>query len=80
MREISKALSDVIFDVCHKIVSNAKYDKTYRCRIISKISDNKYIVVKDNVQHVVIGKNEYGIDQIVYVLLPENSWLNAIIL
>lgn len=80
MREISNALSDAIFTVCNKIISSAKFDKTYKCRIVSKVSDNKYIVMKDNIQHTVIGKNLYETNQIVYVLLPENSWLNAIIL
>ena len=80
MREISNSLSDAIFTVCNKIISNAKFDKTYKCRIISKVSDNKYIVIKDNIEHAVIGKNTYEVNQFVYVLLPENNWANAIIL
>jgi hypothetical protein len=80
MREISNALSDAIFTVCNKIVNSAKFDKTYKCRVISKVSDNRYIVIKDNIEHSVIGKNSYEVNQIVYVLLPENNWLNAIIL
>jgi hypothetical protein len=80
MREISNTLSDAIFTVSSKIISSAKFDKTYKCRVISKVSDNKYIVVKDNVQHSVTGRGTYEENQIVYVLLPENSWLNALIL
>jgi hypothetical protein len=80
MREISNALSDAIFTVCNKIVNSAKFDKTYKCRVISKVSDNRYIVIKDNIEHSVIGKNSYEVNQIVYVLLPENNWLNEIIL
>ena len=80
MREISNALSDAIFTVCNKIISNAKFDKTYKCRVISQVSNNKYIVMKDNIEHTVIGKSTYEVNQIVYVLLPENNWLNAIIL
>ena len=80
MREISNALSDAIFMVCNKIINNAKFDKTYKCRIVSVLSDNKYEVMKDNIKHTVIGKNTYEVNQFVYVLLPENSWSNAIIL
>ena len=80
MREISNALSDAIFTVCNKIINNAKFDKTYKCRIVSVLSDNKYEVMKDNIKHTVIGKNTYEVKQFVYVLLPENSWSNAIIL
>lgn len=80
MREISNALLDAIFTVCNKIISNAKFDKTYKCRVVTVLSDNKYIVMKDNIKHAVIGKGTYEIDQVVYVLLPENNWLNAIIL
>lgn len=80
MREISNALSDAIFTVCNKIMNNAKFDKTYKCRVISQVSDNKYVIVKDNVQHIVTGSGTYINNQLVYVLLPENSWLNAIIL
>ena len=80
MREVSNALSDVIFTVCTKIINNAKFDKTYRCRIVTVLPDNKYVVMKDNVKHAVAGKNTYEVGQVVYVLLPENNWLNAIIL
>ena len=80
MREISNALSDVIFNVCNKIIKSAKFDKTYKCRVVSKISENKYIVSKDGIEHTVIGKNSYALNQFVYVLLPENSWKDAIIL
>ena len=79
MKEISSTLSDVIFTVCNKIISNAKLDKTYRCRIINKIADDKYTVRKDNVDHIVFGAREYQTDDIVYVLLPLNSWKDAII-
>lgn len=80
MREISNALSDAIFTVCNKIIKNAKFDKTYKCRIVSKISYNKYIVLKDNFEHIVTSRNIYEENQVVYVLLPENSWVNAVIL
>ena len=80
MKEISNALSDAIFTVCNKVVTSAKFDKTYKCRIVSQVSDNKYIVIKDNIQHTVTGRGNYIDGQIVYVLLPENSWINALIL
>jgi hypothetical protein len=80
MREISTALSDAIFTVCNKIISSAKFDKTYKCRVISQLSDNKYIVIKDNIQHTVVGNGTYTTNQIVYVLLPENRWKDALIL
>ena len=80
MREISTALSDAIFTVCTKIINNAKFDKTYKCRIITVLPDNKYVVIKDNIPHAVTGRNTYEVNQVVYVLLPENSWMNAVIL
>ena len=80
MREISNALSDAIFTVCKRIISEAKFDKTYKCRVVTVLPDNKYVVMKDNVKHAVVGKNKYEVNEVVYVLLPENSWLNALIL
>jgi len=80
MREISNALSDAIFTVCNKVISSAKFDKTYKCRVISKVADNKYVVQKDGLSHVVVSTGVYSENDIVYVLLPENSWVNAIIL
>lgn len=80
MREISTTLSDTIISVCTKIIESAKFDKTYKCRIVSKVADNKYLVSKDNVQHLVYGRGTYSVNQIVHVLLPENNWKNAIIL
>ena len=80
MREISNTLSDVIFTACPKIIDSAKFDKTYKCRVISKIADNKYMVQKDGISHIVTSNGVYSEDDIVYVLLPENNWINAIIL
>jgi hypothetical protein len=80
MREISNALTDAIFTVCQRAIGYAKFDKTYKCRIVSQVSENKYVVMKDNIEHTVAGRGTYAPNQIVYVLLPENSWFNAIIL
>lgn len=79
MREISNALSDAIFTVCNKIISTAKFDKTYKCRVTSKVSDGKYIVTKDNIEHVVSSAYSYNVNDIVTVLLPQNSWKDAAI-
>ena len=79
MKEISNALSEAIFTVCNKIISRAKFDKTYQCRIVSKISEGKYIVVKDNIEHIVSGTCEYAQNEIVQVLLPQNNWRHAFI-
>lgn len=79
MREISNALFDAIFTVCNKVVTSAKFDKTYKCRVVSQVSENKYIVIKDDIEHTVIGKNSYSVNQVVYVLLPLNDWRNAFI-
>lgn len=80
MKEISNALSDAIFTVCNKVVSKAKFDKTYKCRIVSKISDGKYVVIKDNIEHFVVGASNYEVNQIVRVLLPQNNWTDAFII
>jgi hypothetical protein len=80
MKEISEALSDAIFTVCNKIISKSKFDKTYKCRVVSKISDRKYLVIKDNVEHVVAGSSDYEVNQIVRVLLPQNNWTDAFII
>lgn len=79
MKEISDALSDAIVTVCNKIISKAKFDKTYKCRVVRKLSDNKYVVVKDNVEHTVYGRSNYETEQIVRVLLPQNSWTDSFI-
>ena len=79
MKEVSNALADAIFTVCNKIISTAKFDKTYRCRIVRKVSNGKYAIIKDDIEHIVAGAYEYAIDEIVYVLLPQNSWKDAFI-
>ena len=61
MKEISNALSDAIFTVCNKIISKAKFDKTYKCRVVSKVSDGKYIVMKDDIEHVVNSVFTYNV-------------------
>ena len=80
MKEISNALSDAIFTVCNKIISKAKFDKTYKCRVISQVSDGKYLIIKDNIEHVVSSAFLYHSNDIVTVLLPQNSWSNATII
>lgn len=79
MKEISTALSDAIFTVCNKIINNAKFDKTYKCRVVNKISDGKYIIQKDNVEHVVAGTSAYEVNEMVRVLLPLGNWHEAFI-
>lgn len=79
MKEISNALSEAIFTVCNKIISKAKFDKTYKCRVVSKVSNGKYIVMKDNVEHIVVGAFEYTPNEMVQVLLPQNNWRDACI-
>ena len=79
MKEISNALSDAIFTVCNKIISKAKFDKTYKCRVVSKVSDGKYVVMKDDVEHIVNSAFTYNVGDIVTVLLPQNNWKNATI-
>ena len=79
MREISNALSDAIFTVCNKIISSAKFDKTYKCRVLGKVSEGKYLIIKDNIEHIVSGVFEYNENDIVTVLLPENNWHHAVI-
>ena len=80
MKEISNALSDAIFTVCNKIIANAKFDKTYRCRIVNKVADGKYTIKKDDVEHVVYGRGEYNVNDVVHVLLPQNNWKDAFII
>lgn len=80
MKEISNALSDAIFTVCNKIINKAKFDKTYKCRVISQVSDGKYLVMKDNIEHVVSSRFIYNPNDMVTVLLPQNSWTNATII
>lgn len=80
MKDISESLTNAIFTVCNKAISNAKFDKTYKCRVVNKVSDNKYIVVKDNVEHAVDVSHDYETDQVVRVLLPQNSWTDAFII
>lgn len=79
MKEISKSLSDVIINTSQKLIHDAKFDKTYKCRVISKVSDDKYVVMKDNVEHTVSSAFSYNVNDIVTVLLPENSWKDALI-
>ena len=79
MKEISTALSDAIFTVCNKIISNAKFDKTYRCRVVDKVSDGKYLIKKDDVEHVVVANSKYESGEYVRVLLPLGNWKDAFI-
>ena len=79
MNDVSDVLSDAIITVCNKIVSKAKFDKTYKCRIIRKLSDNQYVVIKDGIEHTVYGRSNYEVEQIVRVLLPQNNWIDAFI-
>lgn len=79
IKEISNTLTDAIFTVCNKVIKSAKFDKTYKCRVINKIDNKRYLVEKNDIEHVVTSTFEYHPDDIVTVLLPENSWKNATI-
>lgn len=62
------------------MVSDASFDRTKRCRIVSHIEGKYYEVQLDgNIYKAYSPTNVYNVNDIVYVKIAENNYNNLII-
>ena len=72
--EIIKNIVESLKDAIKAFIETANYDKTFKARVVKKISNDKYQVVYRGQKHTVTSDVELQIDQIVYVCIPQNDW------
>lgn len=65
-----------IENIVEEKLGYAKYDKTFRAKVIDQISETKYKVLYKNVEYLVTCDLKVKIGDIVWVCAPQNNWDN----
>ena len=76
LQELAKQLKTFV----DKRIKRAKFDRTVRGRIIELLPNDKYKVQIDGNNYTVKGKIGYSINDLVYVLIPQNNYKDMIII
>jgi hypothetical protein len=63
-----------------KKINKAKFDRTIKGRIVSIVSENEYIVLINGVEYKAKSKTIHIINEIVYVLVPQNNFNDLFII
>lgn len=72
-----------LFELIKTLIKKADFDKTYKGRVKSSISDNKYkIIINGNefTAKTIDSSKTYKENSIVYVLAPQNNMKELLIL
>lgn len=79
-QEVIKKLSTLIFSNVQALIQNALFDKTFRARIIKKLSDGKYQIEYKGGKYTARSSQSYNENDMVYVCAPMNKWEELFIL
>lgn len=77
MSDITDAIQKMIegiISAVDKKVDDAAYDKTIKARITEVAGNNKYKVYFNGNTYTIKGKNTYEVNDIVYVMIPQNNY------
>lgn len=72
--EIIKNIVSSLKDNFKILIERANFDRTFKAKIIGKISDNRYQILYRGHKYSVTSEAEVYTDQIVRVCAPQNNW------
>ena len=72
--EIIKNIASSLKENFKILLDRAKFDKTFKAKIIDKISENKYQILYRGQKHTVTSDSTLSVNQIVKVCAPQNNW------
>lgn len=72
--EIIKNIVASLKDSFKLLIERADFDRTFKAKIIGKISDNKYQILYRGHKYTVTSEDNVYTDQIVHVCAPQNNW------
>ena len=67
-------MTEGIITTVNKKINDASYDKTVKARITEIIQNDKYKVCFNGSTYTVKAKNTYEVNDIVYVMIPQNNY------
>ena len=79
----SKKTQDFVNDMLEyiqKSINKSSFDKTFRARIIKKLSDGKYQIEYKGGKYTAKSSQSYNENDMVYVCAPMNKWEELFIL
>ena len=79
-QEVIKSITTTIFSQIQSLIKEAHFDKTFRARILKKISDGKYQIEYKGGKYTAKSSQSYNENDIVYVCAPMNKWEELFIL
>ena len=72
MDTIKEIIKTILLAIDKKL-ENAPYDRTVKGRIIETLPNNKYKVLVSGKEFTVKAKSLHGINDVVYVCIPQNN-------
>lgn len=79
-QEVIKSITITIFSQVQSLIKDAPFDKTFRARILKKISDDKYQIEYKGGKYTAKSSQSYNENDMVYVCAPMNKWEELFIL
>lgn len=79
-QEVIKSITITIFSQVQSLIKDAPFDRTFRARIIQKISDGKYQIEYKGGKYTARSSQSYNENDFVWVCAPMNKWEELFIL
>lgn len=78
-KKIQDFVNDML-DYIQKSINKSSFDRTFRARILKKISDGKYQIEYKGGKYTAKSSQSYNENDMVYVCAPMNKWEELFIL
>lgn len=72
-KNIDKIITSILSEVLH-IIKGAKFDKTFKAKIIEKTDEGKYLILYMGNQYYAVCHAALNTGDIVRVCAPQNNW------
>ena len=72
--EILRSMAASLRDSFKTLLNRAKFDKTFKAKIVSNLGNNKYQILYKGENYTVTSNMSLNIDQMVFVCAPQNNW------
>lgn len=78
-QEAVKILAQEMKKVSEAVINNAKFDKTLKARVTTKVSTNKYLVQINGQEYTALSNGDLTVGSIYYVTVIQNDYNNLVI-
>lgn len=78
--ELWNEISNSLFTHVKNLINKAPYDKTFKAKVLKKLSDGKYQILYKNARYTTRCNGLVNIGDTVHVCAPKNNWSELFIL